>query len=45
MLYQGKALSGDASLTIRLVFMEAIQETSEIFICADIGGKIFQFVR
>ena len=43
MQYQGKVPRGDAPPTFGSVFVETIQETSEIFICADINGEISQF--
>ena len=39
--YQRKVPRGNASATLRSVSVETIQETSEIFILADINGRIF----
>ena len=36
--HQGRVPRGDAPQTLRSVSVEAIQETSEIFIFADIDG-------
>ena len=36
--HQGKVPGGDAPLTVRSIYVETIQETSEIFIFADIYG-------
>ena len=41
---QGKVPGGDALPTLWSVSVEAIQETSEIQIFADINGQITQFV-
>ena len=38
--YQGEVAGGDAPLTLKSVSVEAIQETSEIFIFADIDRRI-----
>ena len=44
MKYQRKVLGGDAPPALGSVSMETVQETSEIFILADINGGIAQFV-
>ena len=42
--HQGKVPGGDAPPALGSVSMETVQETSEIFILADINGGIAQFV-
>ena len=41
--HQGKVPGGDAPPTLGSVSMETVQETSEIFIIADINGAIALF--
>ena len=44
MKHQRKVPGGDAPPALGSVSMETVQETSEIFIFADINGGITQFV-